>query len=617
MSKANKEAPNYGHLKDVYQKRETSSARRLTIVNAVAMMARTVGDYIYRVEQPSIALAKTGEAAVITVSTISPWFETLCMSADILILHLLTEHDLLPIMEERKRQGLPTLYELSDNITALHEGIGIRGWFSDPTNLSLAYQYMRMADAVQVTGIGLADQFSFVNSRIMIFENQMATLGIAGRQASDRVTLGWAGSSGHKRDIEAISAVIAQVIRKFAHVDFSYMGDEKIFRTLAAALPSGRIAYTPPGTLEDYLNFLQQLDIGIAPLQDNPYNRCRSDVKFLEYASRGVVPVLSALLPYKHSVQDEKSGFLFESPEQLLSILSTLADDANLRNRVGKAAYNYVKKNRLEKDHAKQRLDFYSGLITNGKNRSFPASGIPLVRRNEEADYFEVDVSDAENLLIEGIKLEAAGHFEEAVRTYQRAAEKNHDYSLPWFWMGYCSLRNGYPEAARWFNEAIKRSPDSLRACWLKAQAIQDRDPMAALQVLAELLKRRPGHAPAAVSMGKLLEEHGVYSEAMHWYNMALAFNPFCSPAALGVGRIHDIQGKKEQAGVSFGAAADLAPAWAEAQYQMACWCFSVDNLEKAVEYCGRTLSADLSHLGARKLIEKIKEKIEATGYVQ
>jgi hypothetical protein len=82
----------------------------LTIVNAVAMMARTVGDYIYRVEQPSIALGNTGKAAVITISTISPWFETLCMSADILIFHLLSEHDLLPIIEKKETSGGPTVY---------------------------------------------------------------------------------------------------------------------------------------------------------------------------------------------------------------------------------------------------------------------------------------------------------------------------------------------------------------------------------------------------------------------------------------------------------------------------------------------------------------------------
>jgi len=589
----------------------------MTIVNAVAMLTRKVGDYIYRVEQPSIALGKTGEAKVITVSTLSPWFETLCMAADVLILHLLSEHDLLPIIEERKRQGRPTIYELSDNITALHEGVGIRGWFSDPINLALAFQYMRMADAVQVTGSGLADQFRFINSRMIIFENQMATVNMGERQASDRVILGWAGSSGHRKDIEAVSDVIAQAMRVCSHVDFAYMGDETIYRILSAALPAGRIIYTPPGTLEEYLGFLQKLDIGIAPLRDNPYNRCRSDVKFLEYASRGVVPVLSSLTPYNASVQQGETGFLYDTPQQLLSILSMLACDSGLRERISRTAYAYVKRCRMEEVNAESRLAFYATLIQGGKVNSALHPEVPLVRSVEDADYFEAATSNIERLILEGINREAAGVYEDAVKTYRRAAEENPDYSLPWFWLGYCSFRKGNPDATQWFDEAIKRSPHSLRACWLKAKALQDRDPMAALQVLAALLKRWPGYTPAAVSMAELLESHGVYAEAMHWYNEALRSNPFCSPAALGMGRIYDIQGEKEQAGIGFGTAADLAPVWAEAQYKMARWCFSGNDLEQAAEYCSRTLLADLSHSGAQDLIEEIKKKIDGTGSFQ
>jgi tetratricopeptide (TPR) repeat protein len=589
----------------------------MLIVNAVAMLTRKVGDYIYRVEQPSIALGKTGKATIITVHTSSPWFEKLCTSADVLILHLLSEHDLLPILEERKQRGRPTIYELSDNITALHEGIGIRSWFSDPVNLSLAFQYMRMADGIQVTGSGLAAQFHFINPRMEIFENQMATLGMAGRQDSDRIILGWAGSSGHRQDIEAVSNVIAQVLRVCPHVDFAYMGDEAICRIMSVVLPSGRTTYTPPGSLDEYLNFLQKLDIGIAPLQDNPYNRCRSDVKFLEYASRGVVPVLSSLTPYKNSVQHGKTGFLYDSPQQLLSILSMLICNAELRARVCRQAYAYVKQSRMEDIHAERRLVFYSSLVQKGKDSSDLCTGIPLVRCGEDADYFEVSPSYAETLILEGIKHDMADAYEDAIKIYRRAAEESPDYSMPWFWLGYCYLRRGNPEASQYFDEAIKRNPHSLRAFWLKAKSLQDRDPMAALQVLADLMKGWPSYAPAAVSMGELLESHGVYAEAMRWYNEALHANPFCSPAALGLGRICDIQGKKEQAGIGFGTAADLAPAWEEAQYRMARWCFSVNDLEHASEYCSRTLSADLSHSGAQGLIEEITDKIERIRYFQ
>lgn len=587
----------------------------MTIVNAVAMQTRKVGDYIYRVEQPSIALGKTGAATVITVSTLSPWFEALCLSADILVLHLLSEHDLLPIITERKRQERPTIYELSDNIMALHEGVGVRGWFSDPINLALAFQYMKIADAVQVTGSGLADQFRFVNSRMVIFENQMATVNISQRQASNRVILGWAGSSGHRKDIEAIRDVIAQFMYTSSNVDFAYMGDETIYRSLSAVLPAGRINYTPPGTLDDYLHFLQKLDIGIAPLQDNPYNRCRSDVKYLEYASRGVVPVLSSLTPYKASVRPGETGFLYDSPEELLAILSTLASDAGLRDRISKAAYAYVKGCRIEDDHAANRLDFYSNLIQSRKESMAPNPEVRLVRCVEEADYFELSASDAEKLILEGINLEAAGVYEDAIHKYRHAAEANPDYALPWFWLGYCALRTGCQEASQYFVETIKRNPCSLRAFLLKAKALQHHDPMAALDLFGTLLKRWPDYAPAAVSMAELLESHGVHTEALHWYNEALRVNPFCSPAALGMGRIYNIQGEKEHAGIAFGVAADLAPVWAEAQYLMARWFFSENELIKASEYCHRTLLADLFHSGALELIEELEKRMDRDRY--
>lgn len=582
----------------------------MLVVNAVAMLTRKVGDYIYRVEQPSIALGKTGKATIITVHTSSPWFEKLCTSADVLILHLLSEHDLLPILEERKQRGRPTIYELSDNITALHEGIGIRSWFSDPVNLALALKYMRMSDAVQVTGTGLAEQFHFINSRIEIFENQMATLGMVGRGDSDRIILGWAGSSGHRQDIESVIDVIAQVMRICPHVDFAYMGDETIYRIMSVALPAGRSTYTPPGSLDEYLNFLQKLDIGIAPLQDNPYNRCRSDVKFLEYASRGVLPVLSSLTPYKNSVQHGKTGFLYDSPQQLLSILSKLVRNPELRARVSRQAYAYVKQSRMEDIHAERRLVFYSSLVQKGKDYSDLCTGIPLVRCGEDADYFEVSPSHAEALILEGIKHDMADAYEDAIKIYRHAAEEYSDYALPWFWLGYGCLRRGMPEASQWLDEAIKCNPHSLRARWLKAKALKNKDPEAAFQVLANMLKCWPNYSPAAVLMAELLEAHGAYTEAVHWYNEALRSNPFFSSAALGLGRIYDIQGETERAGIAFGTAADLAPAWADAQYTMARWCFSRNDLKRSAEYCSRTLLADLFHSGTQDLIKEIEKKI-------
>jgi len=578
----------------------------MLIVNAVAMQTRHVGDYIYRVEQPSIAMGKTGKATVVTVNTVSPWFETLCQSADLLILHLLSEHDLLPIIEERRRNGRPTLYELSDNILSLHGGIGIRGWFSDPVNLALAFQYMRLAHAVQVTGPGLAEQFAFVNPQVIVFENQIAKLDEYKRKTGQRVILGWAGSSGHKRDIEEILDVIADVIREFSHVDFALMGDRAIYEQFIAVLPPERVFYTPPGTLEEYLAFLQRLDIGIAPLQDNPYNQCRSDVKFLEYASRGVVSVLRSLGPYSVSAEHGKTGFLYNTPQQLSEILSQLVSDMPLRERISRNAYEYVENFRNEDLHADRRLDFYAGFIPANHCNSSISQGIPLVRYYEGSEYYEAATCEAESLLLDGIRLASSGKDDIAIETFFRSADALPWYSLPWFWLGYHALRRGDPQAPRWFDEAIKRNPRSLRSYWLKAKSLKDRNPSSAFSGLAELLKRWTSYAPAAFSMGEILEANGAYDESQHWYNDALRINPFFSSAALGLGRIYEISGETEKAGLAYGTAADLAPCWAEAQYAMSLWYFSRRDHGKAVEYCSRALMIDKNHAGAQDLSRKI-----------
>jgi len=582
---------------------------KMLIVNAVAMLTRKSGDYIYRVEQPSIAMGNTGKATVITASTISPWFESLCLAADILIVHLLSEHDLLPILVERKSRRLPVIYELSDNIVAPHTGVGIKGWFSDPLNLALSFQYLRMADAVQVTGPGLEERFKFGNPRTIIFANQIDSMGSLARPDSRRITIGWAGSTGHLRDVESTIAIVGQVMRRHLNVDFALMADKEIYRLWAAALPAGRIRYTPPGTLAAYLDFLQTIDIGLAPLLDNPYNHCRSDVKFLEYASRGVVPVLSHITPYLDSAQPGETAFLYRSPQELGPLLTRLIADAGLRDRIRRAAYAYVNEHRREERHADERLTFYEGLLDIYARPGDMPPDLPRQRRGSGTGYFELTPSRAETHLLQGIVKDAEGFLMDARMEYKQAAAENPRYYLPWFWLGYSSLRHGDTDACQWLDEAIKRNPNALRARLLKAKCRQDQEPAQALDDLFAMTKRWPDYAPAALTMGELLERHSVHDEALHWYNHALDINPFCSPAALGMGRIYERQGDNHQAGRGFGAAADLAPPWAEAQYFMARWCLSQNDLDMAAEYCRRTILADAGHSEIGAVIKEIEKR--------
>ena len=62
---------------------------------------------------------------------------------------------------------------------------------------------------------------------------------------------------------------------------------------------NGTLLVCKPVCLDHYRSWLNSLHIGLAPLLPTDYNRCRSDVKFLDYAAAGAVAMLQNEAPYQ------------------------------------------------------------------------------------------------------------------------------------------------------------------------------------------------------------------------------------------------------------------------------------------------------------------------------
>ena len=516
------------------------------IVNAVAMQTTAVGDYIYRVEQPSVAMGKIPGVMVITVSTLSPFFEKLCMQADLLILHLLTEHDLLPIVAERKKRQLTTIYEISDNFMVLHPGVGIQSWFRDPVNTALALQLIQLCDAVQVTGDGLLDRYGFLHPDMIIFENQISKLGKIHESNNDCVTIGWGGSSGHEEDLKYVSPVIKEMCQSYPVVKFSFMGDEHLYSMYFASIPESQRLYTSPGSLEDYFRFLDTLDIGIAPMLDNPYNQCRSDVKFLEYASRGVAPVLSSVTPYQKHAVHKSNAFLFSNQGELKDILGELIQKKLMREDIAHKAYGYVQSLRMEDLHTQERIKFYKEHC-----RIRPLKdmlNLRFLQLNEESNAHNIEKTTSEIMLYRGIEKEVEGNAEEARGLYLKAHELMPNYYLPLFWLGYSYMRTGNAKAVEYFEKTIKINPCSLRSLLYLGNLYAGHDRERAWEAYKTALDVFPLYAPAIESLGLLLEKDGDYLQAAELYDAALTVNPFYSRAASGLGRVYSVFGDMDKA---------------------------------------------------------------------
>jgi hypothetical protein len=148
-----------------------------------------------------------------------------------------------------------------------------------------------LADALRaLAGAGVADDIRVVRNRLP----PAWWGGLRSRRRDGRKPrVGWAGGAGHTGDLLLLAEVVPALA---ADVDWVFFG----------MCPESMLAHAAqfvPGVerIEDYPAALAtlDLDLALAPLEDNPFNRCKSNLKLLEYGACGVPVVCSDVGPYR------------------------------------------------------------------------------------------------------------------------------------------------------------------------------------------------------------------------------------------------------------------------------------------------------------------------------
>ena len=131
----------------------------------------------------------------------------------------------------------------------------------------------------------------------------------------------WGGSYGHLADLQSISAPLMYFFNQHNNVRIEIMGDPQ-FAVPFPFLPAHKFCFFSAGSLVNYLSLLDHLHKCIAPLLPTEYYCCRSDVKFLEYASHSVFPLLQDLDTFDYLI-DTESAFLFSNNSEFIYKLTS------------------------------------------------------------------------------------------------------------------------------------------------------------------------------------------------------------------------------------------------------------------------------------------------------
>ncbi len=229
----------------------------------------------------------------------------------------------------------------------------------------------------------LARRWRLKTSRpVRAFPNQLIDIPPLRPPRTGPLTIGWGGSPGHFADWYQLAPRLQSWLDNRPDVHLAVMNAE--FARDFLRLPPERYRFVPFGSLEDYFRFLDSLDIGLAPLLPSDYNRCRSDVKFLEYASRGVAGIYADLEPYREAVIPGETGLLYRTEDELFAGLDRLVDNVPFRESIRTRAYEEVARNRRLVNHVGDRLAFYRELLPERPRRG-NMSGEPLAAAQRQA----------------------------------------------------------------------------------------------------------------------------------------------------------------------------------------------------------------------------------------
>jgi len=222
---------------------------------------------------------------------------------------------------------------------------------------SLTFQAVH---AVQTSTNFLADELRPFNPEIEVFPNQIAALPPLRRFRTDgRVSL-FFGAFNRNEDWRPLIEPLNRIIATYkGRVDVRVIHDRAFFD----ALETTDKTFTPTCGYEEYIRILSSCDIGLLPLNDTLFNRCKSDLKFIECAAHGVVALASPVV-YDGVIVDKVTGFLFHTPEEFSNHLTQLIGDQELRTGTAKRAYDYIVNHRLLAQHFRKRLNWYQSLLS-------------------------------------------------------------------------------------------------------------------------------------------------------------------------------------------------------------------------------------------------------------
>lgn len=266
--------------------------------------------------------------------------------ADIVIAVRSSEEVEKVIIEQAKQFNRYVIYFLDDDLLNVPRDSASSAYFEQLGIRDNMKQIMRLADILWTTSINIQEKYNsfFKESFVMKVPIEVNNLGIYEDRNPKKITIGFAGSIDHGNFTHyLLEDVVKDILTQYGEkVQFEFFGCKPQFVDKI-----NQVTHIPYEN--DYIKYRETIisrkwDIGLAPLIDSEFHRCKYFNKYIEYASVGICGIYSDLQPLNFIIKNKINGILVKNKkEDWKNALIMLIEDENLRSIIRENSYKEVK----------------------------------------------------------------------------------------------------------------------------------------------------------------------------------------------------------------------------------------------------------------------------------
>lgn len=209
--------------------------------------------------------------------------------------------------------------------------------------------------AVQTSTPRLAEAFRRYNPEVQVFANAAFTLPPFPSGPRPR-RVGYAAVKRGGLAVE-VARSLDRVSAEFPDLEYLVVGDQAVFD----ALPTPRKQFVDFAPYEDYLDLLGSCSISLSPLQAGAALAAKSDVKFVEASSRGVLTIASATA-YEDAIRHGENGLIARRLKDWAPQLAGALRDEAWQAQMAQSAWQEVRDGRMFAHQIAERHAWYWSL---------------------------------------------------------------------------------------------------------------------------------------------------------------------------------------------------------------------------------------------------------------